>query len=174
MTDLAGIVDRLELRPAHIVGHSYGATVALLLALQHPELCRSVTVHEPPAFGLLKHLNPELLDQVRRRMEEVVRPTEDEVEKGTRMFVDEVGFGPGTWERVLSPRLRRTFIAHADTWLDQSRDPDRLAVGTDQLARIAVPTLITRGDRSLPWYPPVVNVLAQSIPDARGRPQLGG
>ncbi|WP_193312760.1 alpha/beta fold hydrolase [Georgenia subflava] len=37
---------------AHLVGHSYGGVVALLLATAAPQLIRSLTVVEPPAFGL--------------------------------------------------------------------------------------------------------------------------
>lgn len=37
---------------AHLVGHSYGGVVALMMAGSAPELVRSLTVVEPPAFGL--------------------------------------------------------------------------------------------------------------------------
>lgn len=37
---------------AHLVGHSYGGVVALFLAAAAPHLIRSLTVVEPPAFGL--------------------------------------------------------------------------------------------------------------------------
>lgn len=37
---------------AHLVGHSYGGVVALLLAAAAPHLVHSLTVVEPPAFGL--------------------------------------------------------------------------------------------------------------------------
>jgi pimeloyl-ACP methyl ester carboxylesterase len=39
--------------PMHLVGHSYGAAVALQLALRHPERVRSLTLYEPVVFGLL-------------------------------------------------------------------------------------------------------------------------
>lgn len=37
---------------AHLVGHSYGGVVSLLAAARRPEAVRSLTVIEPPAFGL--------------------------------------------------------------------------------------------------------------------------
>ncbi len=37
---------------AHLVGHSYGGVVCLLAAAQRPEAVRSLTVIEPPAFGI--------------------------------------------------------------------------------------------------------------------------
>jgi pimeloyl-ACP methyl ester carboxylesterase len=36
----------------HLVGHSYGGVVSLLAAARRPELPRSLTVLEPPAFGV--------------------------------------------------------------------------------------------------------------------------
>ena len=38
---------------AHLVGDSYGAIAALYVAARVPELVRSVTVMEPPAFGIV-------------------------------------------------------------------------------------------------------------------------
>jgi pimeloyl-ACP methyl ester carboxylesterase len=51
--DLAALLLTLELAPAHIVGSSYGAYTALALALEHPELVRSVVLAEPPILPLL-------------------------------------------------------------------------------------------------------------------------
>jgi pimeloyl-ACP methyl ester carboxylesterase len=39
---------------AHLVGHSYGGVISLLIAARHPELVRSLTVSEPPAFGVAR------------------------------------------------------------------------------------------------------------------------
>ena len=36
----------------HLVGHSYGAVISLLAAAERPEAVRSLTVVEPPAFGV--------------------------------------------------------------------------------------------------------------------------
>jgi pimeloyl-ACP methyl ester carboxylesterase len=37
---------------AHLVGHSYGGVISLLIAAEHPERVRSLVVSEPPAFGI--------------------------------------------------------------------------------------------------------------------------
>lgn len=42
--DLAAVLDRLDAAPAHIVGHSLGGLVAQELALQRPELVRSLVL----------------------------------------------------------------------------------------------------------------------------------
>ena len=38
----------------HLVGHSYGGVIALLVATRHPTELRSLTVIEPPAFGIAR------------------------------------------------------------------------------------------------------------------------
>lgn len=40
--------------PAHLVGHSYGALMALKIAQQQPDRVRSLALYEPPAFGILQ------------------------------------------------------------------------------------------------------------------------
>ena len=43
------VADQLLDAPAHLVGHSYGAIVAMLAAARRPENVRTLTVVEPPA-----------------------------------------------------------------------------------------------------------------------------
>ncbi|KZB86992.1 alpha/beta hydrolase [Amycolatopsis regifaucium] len=40
--------------PAHLVGLSYGAIVAMVAAARRPEMVRSLTVVEPPAAGVVR------------------------------------------------------------------------------------------------------------------------
>src|SRR3954454_1325741 len=54
--DLANLLKALGAYPAHIVGHSYGAYTVLILAMQHPELVRSLVLAEPPLLRWLPSL----------------------------------------------------------------------------------------------------------------------
>ncbi|MDX5419036.1 MAG: alpha/beta hydrolase [Hymenobacteraceae bacterium] len=51
--DLAALIQQLNAGPVHLVGHSYGAYTALLTAIEHPELVKSLCLGEPPAMSLL-------------------------------------------------------------------------------------------------------------------------
>lgn len=52
----------LGIERAHIVGHSYGASIALQLALDAPELVHSLIIMEPPIFDV--NASPGPFDQL--------------------------------------------------------------------------------------------------------------
>ncbi len=45
--------------PSDVFGHSFGATVALKLALERPDLVRRVSLYEPVYFSVLAEANPD-------------------------------------------------------------------------------------------------------------------
>jgi pimeloyl-ACP methyl ester carboxylesterase len=51
--DLAAFLRQLNAGPVHLVGHSYGGLLATLVAVEHPELLRSLTLAEPGIGALL-------------------------------------------------------------------------------------------------------------------------
>ena len=64
--DLKSLATQLNAKPAHLIGHSYGALMALSLAIQEPQYVQSLILAEPPAISLyVKNSNdpkpPELL-----------------------------------------------------------------------------------------------------------------
>src|SRR5512132_4091069 len=46
--DLAGLIQALQLAPAHIVSSSYGGDIALLMTHQKPQWVRTLVLGEPP------------------------------------------------------------------------------------------------------------------------------
>lgn len=51
--DLIAFIKSLNAGPVHVVTWSYGGSVATLAASQHPELFRSLTIHEPTIGSLI-------------------------------------------------------------------------------------------------------------------------
>lgn len=56
--DLAAFLRALDLAPAHLVGNSWGAFIALLLARRQPELVRTLLLEEPPVLPLWVSAQP--------------------------------------------------------------------------------------------------------------------
>ena len=51
--DLIAFIQSLHVGPVHVVAWSYGGSVATLAASQHPELFRSLSIHEPTIGSLI-------------------------------------------------------------------------------------------------------------------------
>lgn len=58
--DLSALIEALDAQPAHVVGHSWGGLIALLLAMQRPELCRSLVLIEPPLISMHVSIPPKV------------------------------------------------------------------------------------------------------------------
>ena len=54
--DLAAFIHQLNAGPVHLVGLSMGGRLITMVALEHPDLLRSLTVLEPPLHDLLDDL----------------------------------------------------------------------------------------------------------------------
>jgi pimeloyl-ACP methyl ester carboxylesterase len=165
--DLAALIGWVGRGPVAVVGHSYGATVALLLACRHPGLVHHVVAHEPPLFAVLRgHPEHEArLGEVMDAMRQVADLIEQgAAERAAPLFVERVGFGPGVWEGVFSDEDRSVMVSNADTWLDQYRDPQRLALSIEQLASMSTPVLFTRGTISPELYGAALDVVLAGAP----------
>lgn len=173
--DLAGLLEALELSPAHVVTNSFGGNIALGLAIRRPEVFRSLTCHEPPVWGLLRD-DPEsaaMLEAGARTLESVGRKiAQGDHEDAARQFVDEIAFEPGAWDH-LPPDVRDSFVRNAPTFLDELEDPTQLEIDTDALTRLRLPVVFTEGSDSPPVFGRVVDRLTELLPDA-GRETIEG
>lgn len=165
-TDLSAILTRLNLAPAHVVGQSTGAIVALRLASNHPQVVRSLSVHEPPLLGVLADdpsLTP-MLAESRNRREAVLKVLEEgDWEGGAQLFVETQMAGPGGWDRLPMP-IRETFVANAANYLDEMRNPSDNDIDLEALSRFRRPALLSYGRRSSPVMKPIIEKLASAMP----------
>ncbi len=167
--DCAEILARLNLAPAHIVGNSFGSTIALKLATRQPSIFRSLTVHEPPLFGLLADdpSTAPILSEGKNRADAVIKLLEKgDRSGGARLFMETLALGPGTWDK-LHPRLRNTFVTNADTWLDETRDPTWMNLDLKELSQFQKPVMLTYGGKSPPFFKPIIAKLARIMPSSR-------
>lgn len=62
--DLESILKKLNAVPAHLVGHSYGAFLCLLLAIKNPSLIQTMVLAEPPVITLFVSNTPKTLELI--------------------------------------------------------------------------------------------------------------
>jgi pimeloyl-ACP methyl ester carboxylesterase len=161
-------VEALDLAPAHVAANSFGASIALGLAARHPELFRSLIVHDPPLLGLVAddaELRP-LMMEFQGRLESVADQLRaGDIAGGSRRFAEEVALGPGMWEQ-LPVEIRQTFMNNAPTFVDEVQDPKWADLDVSALSSFSSPALLTEGDQSPPWFPKILSKLAGVIDGA--------
>jgi pimeloyl-ACP methyl ester carboxylesterase len=175
VADLAALIESLAAAPAHVIGNSFGGSITLRLAAERPDLMSSLSVHEPPLFGLLAD-DPTfapVFEATSGAMEGVIALLNSgDMEGGARQFAEMV-LGPGVWEGELTPEERETSINNAPTFLDETRDPESLTLDPTQLSSFTRPALLSLGSMSPPFFSPVITRLAETIPSARQHPFEG-
>ena len=165
--DLAGLIEALEIAPAHVVGNSFGGSISLGLAVRGPELFRSITVHEPPVFDVLAGTGSVDLEIARERITRVNhRLAVGDMAGGAALFADTVVGQPGSWESF-SPEARASMVRHAPTFLDENCDPGVFALDLRGLSGFKPPALLSYGDVSPSYFAQVVLRIAAVLPNAR-------
>ncbi|MGB6501244.1 MAG: alpha/beta hydrolase [Thermoplasmata archaeon] len=172
VADLAFLLESVDLYPAHVIGHSYGGAVALRLALDRPELVRSVAVHEPPFLSLLEGAEGKSSPDATearfeiRRLQGLARSGRHE--ETAQQFAERFDSGPGAWNR-LDPAARSSFTRHAPQWADEMDDPDATTPSRSELATLDLPVLLTTGERSLPLFHEIEGELRRALRNAVAR-----
>ena len=139
---------------AHLVGHSYGGVIAVLIAAQHPELVRSLTVSEPPAFALARG-NPEL-ERLIERLDEHFTHGPRDPRAFAAGFLGIVGSSaqlPDELPRELAQAIRATMA---------ERPPWEARIPLDELAATAFPKLVISGGHQ-PAFDAVCDVLEKRL-----------
>lgn len=139
---------------AHLVGHSYGGVIALLIAAEHPERVRSLAVSEPPAFALALG-DPDVDAMVTRLDEHFTRGPRDPRAYAAG-FLAIVG-SAATLPDELSPEQAQ--VIHATM---AERPPWEAQIPLDTLAATAFPKLVISGDHH-PAFDAVCDVLEREL-----------
>jgi len=154
--DLAEFLKALKLEPAHLVGHSSGAFIALLTAMEHPELVRSLTLGEPPVMSLLPAPLPNAANPFAQVAEAFAN---NEQEKAVNLFVT----------IVMNDSLYFSRLSQFDRaiMMTNTQEARAAAIGRDfkpnvtcqDLEKIKTPVLLLAGDKSPAFVRPIINEL---------------
>ena len=160
---MEGLVDHIG-EPVHLVGHSYGGLLALLMALHRPAFVRSVTVYEPVAFGILRSERDE--EALATLPSSTSWPsTPDEIERWLEGFIAYWN-GAGAWQTLPEP-MRATFRATAPKVIGEVLTLGEDRTPLEAYASLAMPVLLMGSETSTLAADHVLAGLERTIPNAR-------
>ena len=166
--DARAVLDHLGIERAHVVGHSYGGTIALQLALDAPERVASLALLEPAGIPA---------PSIERFAAEVVQPAGERLAAGDRVGAVEHFLrgvcGPQTREvveQVLPAGAYDQAAADVDTFF-QTELPALMdwRFGAAEAARVTQPALVVLGTDSkavIPMFDEMNATLTEWLPRA--------
>ncbi len=151
--------------PMHLIGHSFGAVIALRLALAAPEGVRSLTLIEPVLFAAARG-HPEW-----DRNEADFAPVKAALATGDREAAARAFmaiWGAGTEWHDLPARARQDAVARIDLIAagdPMLRDDNARLLAPGRLEELDAPTMLIRGTGSPPVIARVTEEIAARLPD---------
>jgi pimeloyl-ACP methyl ester carboxylesterase len=181
--DLGRLVRGLDAAPAHLVGHSYGAFLCLLLALREPDLVRSLVLAEPPAITLFVSGRPKPLELIRVLLTRPrtgaalfkfgaagVAPAakafrRGDTETGLRIFAEAV-FGRGGLDRMPEERKAQS-RDNLSNIVAEILASDFAPLPVEQVRALDRPVLLVTGERSIPLFHRLIDRIQELLPRSR-------
>ena len=159
--DAAALIEALGLARPVVVGSSGGARIAVELARTRPGLLAGAVFSEPPIFSLDPAAGQAFMTEVAA----TVRPAAETC--GPKAAVDAF-FAlacPGLWSRI-DETVKDRYRANGPMMLAEFAGPP-YQLGLDDVAGIALPSLVIAGTESHPALRAIAAALARALPDAR-------
>lgn len=156
--------------PVDLIGHSFGATVALAMAQARPDLVRTLTLIEPVLFAAASARDPAALAQMRADHMAVREPfAAGDVELATRLFNRAWGTGHPKWPD-LPETARAAMIRSFPAVMDcdsQVYDDAAGLLAPGALEALAMPVLLMQGGATQPIMSAVTRALSARMPEAQ-------
>jgi pimeloyl-ACP methyl ester carboxylesterase len=180
VSDLQALIRSRDLAPVHLIGHSYGAFLCLLLAMREPSLVHTLVLAEPPVITLFVSSNPKPPEILRLL---VTRPRtaaalikfgakgvaparkaflRGDMKAGIRTFGDAV-FGPGGYDHLPEPRKAQVHDNRANVKAELLGSGFVPLEVTD-LRRVEVPALLVTAENSISLFHRLTDRLGELLP----------
>jgi pimeloyl-ACP methyl ester carboxylesterase len=181
VADLEELSGALDASPAHLVGHSYGALVCLLLAMRSPQHVSSLVLAEPPAITLFTSSTPTPAEMVKLFLTRPrtafaiaklgatgIAPAIAAFKRGDAEAAIKK-FGPAVLGRKAFARLsaERLEQVRLNTIAAEFLGSTFAALDDERLRAIHTPTLLLSGEDSPHLFDCLIDRLEQLIPNTQ-------
>jgi lipase len=161
------IAGRLIDKRADVIAHSYGVTVALRLAMERPELVRTLTLIEPPLFALAAGSPAQAAHAAAMAGFDAALAAGD---RAGAAQIFQAAMNPDTPWHALSERARDRLAGQIDRIAEErgvTMDDVAGLAAPGRLEALRQPVLLIEGSASPPIVREVQGALAGRLPDAR-------
>ena len=168
--DLARLLRALRLESAHFVGTSYGAFAALVFAIAHPRMVRSLVLAEPPLHQWARN-SPAGETLYREFISTVWSPAAQAFGAGSatdamRILFDGIG-GRRLFDR-LAPNLGAEIMRNACSMEALVRSSNPFPdLARSMVQNLDVPAMLLRGEHAIELHKRVNDELARALPNAQ-------
>jgi pimeloyl-ACP methyl ester carboxylesterase len=167
--DLIAFIQNLNAGPVDLVGWSYSGPIALLVAVQHPELVRSLFLDEPSTLAFVT--DPADLKVATEDRAGMASPAAAAVKAGdiagaVKNLFNAVNGQPDLFDTV-PPPVRTMLLDNARTLPISFAAPSPPAITCEQLGQIRVPTTVAVGELTRPFYKIAASTVARCISGAK-------
>jgi pimeloyl-ACP methyl ester carboxylesterase len=181
--DLLAFLQKVDAYPAHVVGNSWGAFIALRAAIQDPAAVSRLVLEEPPLVPLVTGAPPSPLAIARslarrprltfttiRFAARTIGPMTKQAKAGqTEASIERFmrGVLGDSWFDRLPPEFKQHASVHASTHLGQAlADGGFEPLAEADVRAVSAPALIVRGSDSPPLLRQLMDVLAGLLPNS--------
>jgi non-heme chloroperoxidase len=170
--DLAEVIRKLDLAPAHLVGASYGAFIALYCISKNPDLAKTMVLNEPPVFPFLAR-SPvkEDVKLLQRYRTYVQSPAEaafkrGDFERAAQTFIDRIMDIENFFEKL--PLQDKKYLMDNARSLEgelESAQPSFFTIEDVNQITTAIPTLLVKGELSPKFFHRISDILSHNMPN---------
>jgi non-heme chloroperoxidase len=169
--DLAELIRKLDLAPAHLVGASYGAYIALYCASKNPGLAKTMVLNEPPIMQFLAR-SPikEDVELLQRFITRVQRPNQDasrvrDFRKAAQVAIDGIMDMENYFEK-LPEEGKQYLIDNAKSLESELESSMSTSFTTEDVKQLTtIPTLLVKGELSPKYFLRIVDILSDNMPN---------
>ena len=170
--DLVELIKKLDLAPAHLVGASYGAFIALYCVSKNPELAKTMILNEPPIMQFLARSSikedAELLQRFRTR---VLSPTQNasrvrDFRKAAQVAIDGI-MEIKNYFGHLPEEGKQFLIDNAKSLESELESTISTSYTMEDVKQVTtIPTLLVKGELSPKYFLRIVDILSDNMPNS--------
>ncbi len=170
--DLAELIRKLDVAPAHLVGASYGAFIALYCVSKNPDLAKTMILNEPPVFPFLARStlkeDVELLQRYRTYVQSTTENAfkRGDFERAAQTFIDKITGIENFFEQL--PVQDKKFLIDNAKSLEgelESAQPSSFTIEDVKQITTTIPTLLVKGELSPKFFHRISDILSDNMPN---------